>query len=206
MIPDMDPKTETLFEVFSNQHSFCLNTFANRGCRRIRLLGYHVAMAEVGQTWLIVRLIHKLPWIGTRWAPDLHDLETYGVSEAIDDMLTYRPKIQWLTFGSTDGIFYALNIEDGSLEWSTAPDYSVEGKFNYITKPIISSPLINDGKAYFGSTNGKIYCFDAQTFEEKPVERDITVPVDTWIFLIASTICVVLITLFYLIVSRRKNS
>jgi len=110
-------------------------------------------------------------------------------------------------FGSSDGRFYALNAEDGSLEWNVAPDYHIEGIYNYVTKPIVSSPFVDNGKVYFGSTNGKIYCYDAETFEEvEPVEKEITIPVGTWLFIIFTLLCVLLITMFYLYISRRKNS
>ena len=108
-------------------------------------------------------------------------------------------------FGSSDGRFYALNMEDGDLEWSVSPDYHIQGVYNYVTKPIDSSPVAYDGKVFFGSTDGKVYCFDAQTFEKEPVEKEIRVPTDTWVFMIISLIIVTLITALYLVVSRRKS-
>lgn len=111
-------------------------------------------------------------------------------------------------FGSSDGTFYALDEKDGTLEWSIAPDYHIEGIYNYKTKPIVSSPYVDDGKVFVGSTNGKIYCFDAKTFEQpsEPVEKEIQIPVDTWLFLVISLLCVIFVTGIYLYWIRRKSS
>jgi len=110
-------------------------------------------------------------------------------------------------FGSSDGKMYALDASNGDLVWSNAPDYHIQGIYNYVTKPIVSSPIAYDGKIYVGSTNGKIYCFDAQTFEPLvTTEEEIKIPVDTWVFLIVPLLCVILVTLIYLSWTRRKSS
>jgi len=109
-------------------------------------------------------------------------------------------------FGSSDGNMYALNETNGKLEWKKAPDYFIEGIHNYKTKPIISSPSVDEGMVYVGSTNGKVYCFDAQTIEiSEPDEIDIDIPTDTYLFIIMSLILVSLITAIYLVITRRKN-
>ena len=110
-------------------------------------------------------------------------------------------------FGSSDGKMYALDASNGDLEWSIAPDYHIEGIYNYKTKPIVSSPYVDDGKVFVGSTNGKIYCFDAETFEQpETVEKEIEIPIDTLLFMIISLLFVIFITGIYLYVSRRKNN
>lgn len=109
-------------------------------------------------------------------------------------------------FGSSDGRFYALNAEDGSLEWSVAPDYHIEGIYNYVTKPIVSSPVVYNRRVYVGSTNGKIYCFDAQTFEQPtPASKEIKITVDTWVFLILLVFCVIIATALYLYWDKRRT-
>jgi len=110
-------------------------------------------------------------------------------------------------FGSSDGKLYAVNAISGDLEWSIAPDYFIEGIYNYITKPIVSSPFVDEGKVYVGSTNGNFYCFDARTIEiSKSDKEDITVPIDTWLFLIIPLLIIILITGLYLNLIGRKNS
>jgi outer membrane protein assembly factor BamB len=109
-------------------------------------------------------------------------------------------------FGSSDGNFYALDEKDGTLTWSIAPDYHIEGIYNFKTKPIVSSPYVDDGKVFIGSTNGKIYCFNAQTYEElTPIKKEIEIPIDTWLFLVFSLFFVILITSLYLFFDWRKN-
>jgi len=61
--------TPTLFELFGDQHSFCLNTYANKGCRRVLKLGYHVVMADLGHAFAIVRIFAIfLSWV-IGWCP-----------------------------------------------------------------------------------------------------------------------------------------
>lgn len=63
-------------------------------------------------------------------------------------------------FGSSDGRFYSLNSSNGDLEWFIAPSYYIEDPHNYVTKPIVSSPIVDESKIYFGSISGGLYCFN----------------------------------------------
>lgn len=110
-------------------------------------------------------------------------------------------------FGSDDGYIYAISATDGALIWKNAPDYYIDGIYNYVTRPIVSSPMAYDGRVYFGSTNGKIYCFDAKTFElpEEAISEKIQIPVMTWVFLIVPLLCIILATALYLFCFRRKK-
>jgi outer membrane protein assembly factor BamB len=113
----------------------------------------------------------------------------------------------YVFFGSSDGKMYALDVSHGDLIWSIAPDYYINGIYNYKTKPIVSSPYVEDGKVFIGSTNGKIYCFDSQTDEQpEPAEKEIQIPIDTWLFLVIPLLFVIFATGVYLYFSRRKNS
>lgn len=107
-------------------------------------------------------------------------------------------------FGSSDGKLYALNAEDGILEWSASPDYHIEGIYNYVTKPIDSSPVAYDGNIFVGSTNGKVYCLDAQTVEQPKRDEDIEIPLETWLFTAIPLLCVILATALYLLWERRE--
>ena len=72
---------------------------------------------------------------------------------------------EYVFFGSDDGRFYAINKSDGKAAWSFAPAYEIQGIYNYITTPILSNSIAFNGKVLF-SSNGRIYCMDAKTFEK----------------------------------------
>jgi outer membrane protein assembly factor BamB len=109
-------------------------------------------------------------------------------------------------FGSQDGRIYSLDAKTGELIWSDAPDYHIQGILNYITKPIVSSPFAYDGKIYVGSTNGKIYSYDAKTYEKPEQKIHIDIPLDTWLLLVVPLILIILATAIYLLLDRRKIS
>ncbi len=107
-------------------------------------------------------------------------------------------------FGCSDGNIYALDASTGNLIWKDSPDYYIDGILNYVTKPIVSSPALYDGRLYIGSTNGKIYCYDAQTFEQPTITKEIEIHLDTWLFVIIPLFCIILATTIYLLWERRK--
>lgn len=109
----------------------------------------------------------------------------------------------YVFFGSDDGYIYAINSSNGKLVWKEAPDYFIEGIDNFKTRPIVSSPIAYDGKIFVGSTNGKIYCFDAQTYEI--IIEDVEIPMDTWVFIIVPLLLIIFTTILYLYLDRRKN-
>ncbi len=88
---------------------------------------------------------------------------------------------EYVFFGSDDGRFYALNKEDGDLEWSFTPGYSIKDDDvnNYITTPILSDPVVEDGVVYFGA-KGTVYALDAQTVEttQETLEEEPLIPYD----------------------------
>lgn len=109
-------------------------------------------------------------------------------------------------FGCDDGTLYALNASTGELEWSVAPDYHIEGIYNYVTKPLVSSPIIYDGKVFIGSTNGNVYSFDAGTFESpEPLLQEIKIPIDTLIFMTIPLLCIILATALYLYREKKRG-
>ncbi|KYK22573.1 hypothetical protein AYK24_01910 [Thermoplasmatales archaeon SG8-52-4] len=111
-----------------------------------------------------------------------------------------------LFFGSSDGKIYALESSSGDLKWSSAPDYYIKGIYNYKTTPIVAPLIVEDSKVYVCSTNGKIYCYDSQTYENyQMAEMEIEVSIDTWLFLFIPLIFVIFVTGLYLYISRRKN-
>jgi outer membrane protein assembly factor BamB len=99
-------------------------------------------------------------------------------------------------FGSDDGRIYALHAKSGKVIWKHAPDYYIKDIYNYKTRPLSSSPVAFNGRVYIGSTNGRIYVYDAKTREEKRALEG--VPFETWLFLFLSLLSIVLVTTAYL--------
>lgn len=77
---------------------------------------------------------------------------------------------------SLDGHLYAINTADGTLQWSfktggeqrfSAPRlYGVKDTDQAVTDPwdyFLSSPLVSNGKVYFGSSDQRVYALEATT-------------------------------------------
>lgn len=79
-------------------------------------------------------------------------------------------------FGSYDGFFYALDAGSGALRWK----FEVAGEQKFAAKGLhgsrpraqlipdawdcfLSSPVVADGRVYFGSGDGNVYALDAQS-------------------------------------------
>jgi outer membrane protein assembly factor BamB len=113
---------------------------------------------------------------------------------------------KYVFFGSDDGRVYALNKESGESEWYYAPELTIdEGVDNYLTTPIISDPILNEGNLII-SANGKIFGLDAQTIEQQASEEinKKEVLAGTWSFLIFSLLIVVIATSAYLLISKKR--
>ena len=66
----------------------------------------------------------------------------------------------YVFFGSDDGRLYALNTSTGNAIWFFAPGFTVDDDvYNYITTPILSDPVVDDGIVYIGA-KGTIYSLD----------------------------------------------
>jgi len=112
---------------------------------------------------------------------------------------------EYVFFGCDDGRFYALNKTDGNLAWSFAPGYSInnDNANNYITTPILSSPVAENGVVYFGA-KGNVYALDAQTFETPKEKIEETKDYDMILIFITLAAVIVVLLLIYL-QSRRKE-
>jgi len=77
------------------------------------------------------------------------------------------------------GKFYALNVADGSVKWTSFAEgerkfgakgiHGMQPKDQFMTDDwdfFNSSPTIHNDKVYFGSGNGKIYSLDLETGNE----------------------------------------
>lgn len=101
MSVDFAPHPKLLYERFGDQHSFSLNTYANRGVKRNAKTGLAYARAKYHRTLWILSAIGKIPLVGKLIAPDWEEAEDIGVDLAIED-LKKQPKIQWVTLASMD--------------------------------------------------------------------------------------------------------
>ena len=108
---------------------------------------------------------------------------------------------EYVFFGSDDGRLYALEKTTGDLMWSFTPGYSIEDDDvnNYITTPILSDPIAEDGMVYIGA-KGVVYALDAQTVEliANNLEEDAL----NYNFIV---ILIVILTLIILIVIYKKS-
>lgn len=99
---DWVPAPLTLFERVRPQHTFSVNSYANRGVRRSEKVGWSFAMAKYRRVAWQPWLLGETPLVGELLAPDWEGAEERAVQEAIDD-LPRRPKVQWVTLSSLDG-------------------------------------------------------------------------------------------------------
>ncbi len=110
-------------------------------------------------------------------------------------------------FGSDDGRLYAVNKTTGVGEWFFAANLTIDDDLlNYITTPIISNPVVYNGTAYIG-VNGIIYALNAQTFEQLKLnddEKDIMISFETWTFIILSLLVIIIVTMLYLYLSKKR--
>jgi outer membrane protein assembly factor BamB len=63
-------------------------------------------------------------------------------------------------FGCDDGRFYSLNKTSGLSTWFFAPGLTINDDiYNYLTTPIISSSVVDNGVVYIGA-KGNIYALN----------------------------------------------
>lgn len=111
MNEDFIAQPPTLFECFPGQHSFSVNSYANRGVVRDEKLGWGFSMAKYQETSPLVRFLAGTPWLGPRLLPDWFQAETQVLELALAD-LPHQPKVQWITFASPDGRNHIAGTDD----------------------------------------------------------------------------------------------
>ena len=81
---------------------------------------------------------------------------------------------QYVFFGSDDGRLYAINKTNRDLAWSFSPGYTIDDDDvnKYITTPILSNPVTENGIVYIG-IKGNVSAIDVQTYEtpEKSIKE-----------------------------------
>lgn len=133
------------------------------------------------------------------------DIETGGLEWFYKCMAAIHSKPvsygDYVFFGSDDGRVYALDKKTGKNIWSFAPGYTIDGGVNnYITSPILSEVVLDNGILYLG-VNNDVYALNAQTFEEikETPEKSSGINQELSFVIILLIICFIMfIFLFYL--------
>ena len=115
----------------------------------------------------------------------------------------------YVFFGSDDGWFYAVDKKTGELMWRFSANNTIGSDvYNYVTTSITGDPVV-ENRVVIMSANGIIYGFDTQTYERYhgiASEKDeAVVPMITWFFIVGSLLFILLVTMTYLIVNKKKR-
>lgn len=110
---DFAPEPPTLYEHFADQHSFSINTYANRGVKEDVKIGWSFTMAKYRGRWWVPDLLAKIPLLNL--VPTWEEAETEVVERAIAD-LDHQPKIQWLTLASIDAYQHVSGTDERYAE------------------------------------------------------------------------------------------
>ncbi len=116
---------------------------------------------------------------------------------------------EYVFFGCDDGRFYTLDKTNGDLAWFFTPSHSINNSdlYSYITTPIVSDPVVNNGIVYLGAS-GTVYALETGTVEEiKTVgkEEKAGLPTITGVFIVLSLLCVIFVTILYLYWTKRSG-
>ncbi len=108
---DLRPEVPTLFERFADQHSFSLNSYANRGVWSSYRTGGMFTMTKYKDHWWLAKGIQSIGPLRQRYGPPWEELEKRVLQMAIDD-LKNRPKIQWVTLVSPDTYSHVYGVDE----------------------------------------------------------------------------------------------
>ncbi len=108
--------------------------------------------------WLSFRGKQGRGYTSTRINPPIAVKWKLSLQYEEDQALSFNPPIimdDTIYFGSSDGNFYALDIESGYMRWV----FKTDG-------PINSVPTADEDYVYFGSNDGRFFCVSRETGEE----------------------------------------
>lgn len=108
---DMVPTERTLFEKFGEQHSFSMNSYANRGVWKSVKTGGLFTMTKYREHWWVAKLVSSIGPLRDRFGPGWHEVERRIMGMAIED-LDNKPKIQWITLVSPDTFSHVHGLTD----------------------------------------------------------------------------------------------
>lgn len=106
---DLAAEPPLLFERFEGQPSFAVNTFLTRGATNARNLSWSYIMSKFRHVWWLPRMLGSIPFCGYRYAPEWADTEESVIVLALRD-LERRPKVQWISLTSLDGIHHVYGM------------------------------------------------------------------------------------------------
>lgn len=108
---DLVPTERTLFEKFGAQHSFSMNSYANRGVWKSIKTGGLFTMTKYREHWWVAKLVNTIGPLRERFGPGWEEVERRVIDMAIED-LDDRPKIQWITLVSPDTLSHVHGLTD----------------------------------------------------------------------------------------------
>ena len=114
---------------------------------------------------------------------------------------------EYVFFGCDDGNLYALNKTNGKLAWSFAPEHTIENNDinNYITTPITSSPVVENGFVYI-DVNDDTYRLDAQTeIAEENIETEQEHDCSIFVFILIFSIILFFVCLIIRLYINKKD-
>lgn len=124
MNEDFAPNPQTIYERVAPLHTSTFNSYVNRGARWKRMFGWNFSMAKYREQNAAVRLLSRIPLVGPWLFPDFFGAESMVVDKAIQD-LERAPKVQWITFTSTDGRSHMWGTDEQYVELVRAADREI---------------------------------------------------------------------------------
>jgi hypothetical protein len=106
---DLVPTERTLFEKFAPEHSFSMNSYANRGVWTSKKTGGLFTMTKYKDHWWVAKLVNAIGPLRERFGPGWAEVERRVMQMAIDD-LPHKPKIQWITLVSPDTYSHVYGV------------------------------------------------------------------------------------------------
>lgn len=108
---DMVETERTIFEKFAPEHSYSLNSYANRGVWKSVKTGGLFTMTKYKDHWWVAKLVNAIEPLRERFGPGWVEVERRVIQLALDD-LDNRPKVQWITLVSPDTYSHVYGLDE----------------------------------------------------------------------------------------------
>eukprot|EP01114_Cavostelium_apophysatum_P016405 TRINITY_DN4655_c0_g1_i1.p1 TRINITY_DN4655_c0_g1~~TRINITY_DN4655_c0_g1_i1.p1 ORF type:complete len:1050 (-),score=275.70 TRINITY_DN4655_c0_g1_i1:2220-5369(-) len=126
MNKDFNGDLPTIYERFSENHSYSTQCYANRGVKTSVILGWPMVSAKFRALFPFNFLKH-LPFVGSKIIHTWRSYETLIFDKAIEDLVN-KPKVQWLTLASTDSCHHVEGASKDYVECVEVIDENI-GKY-----------------------------------------------------------------------------